>query len=107
VGVSGEPKTTDAEPSASDDLALLAERALEFVQAGSVVGLGSGTAASAFVRALGRRAQRGLTVTCVATVSVTNSFVPTIFISGIPIFVGPEVPKGASRVPSGVRPWRG
>lgn len=71
MGVSGEPKTADAEPSASDDLALLAERALELVQAGSVVGLGSGSAASAFVRALGRRVQRGLTVTCVATSEAT------------------------------------
>ena len=67
MGVREESETTDGAPSASDDLALLAERALEFVRADTVIGLGSGGAASAFVRALGRRVQRGLRVTCVAT----------------------------------------
>lgn len=67
MGVSAEANTTDAESSADADLALLAERALEFVQAGNVIGLGSGAAASAFVRALGQRVQRGLAVSCVAT----------------------------------------
>ena len=64
-------KTTHAPTSVGNDLDLLAERALEFVQAGSTVGLGSGRAARVFVRALGRRAQRGLTITCVATSEVT------------------------------------
>jgi ribose 5-phosphate isomerase A len=57
----------DVRTPVSEDLTLLAERALEFVGADTVVGLGSGRAASAFVRALGDRAQRGLRVTCVAT----------------------------------------
>ena len=67
MGVSAEPNATDVESSAGEDLALLAERALEFIQAGNVIGLGSGAAASAFVRALGRRVQGGLPVSCVAT----------------------------------------
>lgn len=55
----------------SDDLDLLAERALHLVQPNTIVGLGSGRAASACVRALGRRAQAGLRVTCVATSEAT------------------------------------
>jgi ribose 5-phosphate isomerase A len=50
-----------------DDLALLASRALDFVRADTIVGLGSGRASTAFVRALGARAREGLSVTCVAT----------------------------------------
>jgi ribose 5-phosphate isomerase A len=45
-----------------------AERALDFVGDGDVVGLGTGRAATAFVEALGRRMGEGaLTVRCVAT----------------------------------------
>jgi ribose 5-phosphate isomerase A len=46
-------------PSASTDARRLAERAMEFVPDGSVVGLGSGRAASAFIRVLGGRVERG------------------------------------------------
>lgn len=67
ANVIDEGKTTNVEASVGDDLELLADRALGFVQPGNTVGLGSGTTAKAFVRALGRRAQRGLTVSCVAT----------------------------------------
>jgi ribose 5-phosphate isomerase A len=48
-------------------LAALAARALEFVKDGNIVGLGTGRAATAFVRALGRRVQEGLRVTGVPT----------------------------------------
>jgi ribose 5-phosphate isomerase A len=37
------------------------------VRPGTIVGLGSGRASTAFVRALGARASRGLSITCVAT----------------------------------------
>ena len=67
MSVRGTPKAALIDSSVNDDLALLAERALEFVHAGTIVGLGSGHASSAFVRALGERARRGLTVTCVPT----------------------------------------
>ena len=40
----------------------IAERALEFVKDGDVVGLGTGRAASAFVRALGARVRAGLRI---------------------------------------------
>ena len=50
-----------------DPLAALAAHALGFVRAGDVVGLGSGRAASAFVRALAARARNGLRVRGVPT----------------------------------------
>jgi ribose 5-phosphate isomerase A len=71
VEIVDDDKTTHVQTSVGNDLDLLAERALEFVQPGSTVGLGSGRAARVFVRVLGRRAQRGLTITCVATSEVT------------------------------------
>src|SRR5258706_7326279 len=51
----------------SDPLATLAAHALGFVKAGDVVGLGSGRAAGAFVRALAARVRDGLRVRAVAT----------------------------------------
>src|SRR3989475_8211836 len=51
----------------SDPLAALAARALDFVGDGVVVGLGSGRAASAFVRALAARVRDGLRVRGVPT----------------------------------------
>ena len=50
------PMTEEVDPAA---MALLAERALAEVRDGAVVGLGSGRAASAFVRALGERVRAG------------------------------------------------
>jgi len=49
--------TEEVDPAA---MALLAERALAEVRDGALVGLGSGPAASAFVRALGERVRAGL-----------------------------------------------
>lgn len=43
------------------------QRALEWIQEGDVVGLGSGRAALTFVRALGERVKSGLQVRCVPT----------------------------------------
>jgi ribose 5-phosphate isomerase A len=51
----------------SDPLVALATHALGFVGAGAIVGLGSGRAASAFVRALGARVREGLRARGVAT----------------------------------------
>lgn len=50
-----------------DRLAALAEAAAALVETGMVVGLGSGSTAEAFVRALGRRVQQGLTIQGVPT----------------------------------------
>lgn len=48
-------------------LTRIAARALEYVRDGEVIGLGTGRAATAFVRALGERVQGGLRVTGVPT----------------------------------------
>jgi ribose 5-phosphate isomerase A len=55
-----------------ESLAALATHALGFVQAGDVVGLGSGRAAGAFVRALGARVRDGLRVRGVPTSEETE-----------------------------------
>lgn len=52
-------------------LSLLAARALEYVRDGTAVGLGSGRAATAFVRALAARVREGLRVQCVPTSEAT------------------------------------
>lgn len=56
----------------SDPLVALATHALGFVNAGAVVGLGSGRAATAFLRALGARVREGLRVRGVATSEETG-----------------------------------
>lgn len=53
--------------ASSPNLRLVAERALEFVPQGGVVGLGSGRAATEFIRILGERVQQGLQVRGVPT----------------------------------------
>ena len=50
---------------------IIADRALEFVKDGDVVGLGTGRAATAFVRALGVRVQAGLRIHGIPTSQVT------------------------------------
>ncbi len=55
----------------ADPLSAVAARALEHVPAGGVVGLGTGRAASAFVRALAERVQRGLRLRGVPTSEAT------------------------------------
>ncbi len=48
-------------------LQAVAERALDFVERGNAVGLGTGKAASAFIDALARRVRQGLRIRAVAT----------------------------------------
>jgi ribose 5-phosphate isomerase A len=52
---------------ATDPTENLAEQALSYVKEGSRVGLGTGRAATAFIKALSRRVQGGLTIQGVAT----------------------------------------
>ena len=54
-----------------DPLVTLATHALDFVRAGDVVGLGSGRAATAFIRSLGAKVREGLAVRGVATSDAT------------------------------------
>ncbi len=46
---------------------LVAKRAVEFVEDGMVVGLGTGTTATMFIRELASRVQQGLQIRCVAS----------------------------------------
>jgi ribose 5-phosphate isomerase A len=46
---------------------LVARRAVEFVEDGMAVGLGTGSTATLFIRELGKRVQQGLKVRCVAS----------------------------------------
>jgi ribose 5-phosphate isomerase A len=55
-------------PSTQDDLKRIAALvAIDLVQEGMLVGLGTGSTADAWIRALGQRVQSGLTVSCVPT----------------------------------------
>jgi ribose 5-phosphate isomerase A len=71
-------------PSVTDQAQLegLAARALEHVRDGMLVGLGSGAAATAFVRALGARVGRGLRVRGVPTSEATAQLAREV---GVPV----------------------
>src|SRR4030095_5891929 len=63
------------------EAAALAARALEYVRPGNVVGLGTGQAATAFVRALGGRVQQGLRISAVPTSEATATLAGQLGIS--------------------------
>lgn len=44
-----------------------AKKALEYVEDGMVVGLGTGSTAECFIRLLGRKVRRGLSIVCIST----------------------------------------
>ncbi len=54
-------------PPSAEGMQQAAQRALELVQPGMLLGLGTGRAAEAFIRGLGARVAQGLTVTAVTT----------------------------------------
>ena len=63
-------------------MSMIAERALELISDGAVVGLGTGRAATAFVRALGARVKTGLRVRGIATSEATARLATEL---GIPL----------------------
>lgn len=65
-----------------------AERALEYVEDGQVIGLGTGRAATAFVRELAIRMKDGLSVRGVATSGVTETLATEL---GIPLVAMEDV----------------
>lgn len=69
-------------PVSPEDLERLAARAVALVQDGARVGLGSGRAASAFVRALGSRVRQGLSVLGVPTSEATAALAREV---GVPL----------------------
>ncbi len=68
----------------------MANMALEFIKDGDVVGLGTGRAATAFVRALGDAVKAGLRVTAVSTSQVTAALAVQL---GIPLATLEEVSR--------------
>jgi ribose 5-phosphate isomerase A len=75
-------------PTESHDTRAIAERALELVPEGSVVGLGTGRAATAFLRALGERVQTGFRVRGIPTSQATADEASRL---GIPLTTLDEV----------------
>ncbi len=76
---------TSGAPGAQPSMANIA---LEFIKDGDVVGLGTGRAATAFVRALGDAVKAGLRVTAVSTSQVTATLAVQL---GIPLATLEEV----------------
>jgi len=81
-----QPVSSNA-PSAQPSMARIA---LEFIKDGDVVGLGTGRAATAFVRALGDAVRAGLRVTTVSTSQVTAALAMQL---GIPLATLEEAPN--------------
>lgn len=73
-----------------DQLKAIAERALDFISEGNVVGLGTGRAATAFIHALGERIRQGLHVRGVPTSEVSEKLAQEL---GIPVTSLDEVPQ--------------
>lgn len=78
------PESRPERPSVTDQAQLegLAARALEHVRDGMLVGLGSGVAATAFIRVLGARVGRGLRVRGVPTSEATARLAREV---GVPV----------------------
>jgi len=74
--------------AATHDLRAIAERAVEMVQDGNVVGLGTGHAATAFLHALGQRVRAGLRVRGVPTSEASADLARQL---GIPLTTLEEV----------------
>ncbi|MBV9288269.1 MAG: ribose-5-phosphate isomerase RpiA [Hyphomicrobiales bacterium] len=67
-----------------------AKRALDFVEPGMRLGLGSGTTAHAFVDLVGERVKAGLDVRCVATSEATAAQAKAL---GVPLATLDEIPE--------------
>lgn len=68
--------------ASADPLRAVAERALEYVPSNAVIGLGTGHAATAFIRALGEKMRQGLTVRGVPTSKASEQLAREL---GIPL----------------------
>ena len=68
---------------------LAAQRALEFVEDGMALGLGSGTTATLFIHALGKQVRRGLRVRCIASSRASAELAQSL---GIPLTTFEDCP---------------
>jgi ribose 5-phosphate isomerase A len=69
---------------------LVAKRAVEFVEAGMAVGLGTGTTSTMFIRELGVRVVEGLKIRCVASSDASRDLAKSL---GMEVFELPELPE--------------
>ena len=58
--------------------ALVGKRAVEFVEDGMAIGLGTGTTATLFIRSLGERVQQGLKIRCVASSDASHNLAASL-----------------------------
>jgi ribose 5-phosphate isomerase A len=79
----------------TEAFAAVGRRALDYVPDGSVIGLGTGRAATAFVRALGERVRQGLRVRGVPTSEATAALAREL---GIPLASLDEVERLAAAI---------
>ena len=63
----------------------VAQRAVEFVEPGMHVGLGTGTTATMFIRELGKRVATGLEIRCVASSDASESLARSLGINVVPL----------------------
>ncbi|HEY4354280.1 MAG TPA: ribose-5-phosphate isomerase RpiA [Acidobacteriaceae bacterium] len=86
--------------------ALVAQRAVEFVEDGMNVGLGTGSTATLFIRALGERVQQqGLRIRCVASSDASHALAESLGMDVTTLFELPELDvyiDGADEVAPGL-----
>ena len=70
--------------------ALVGQRAVEFVEDGMAVGLGTGTTATLFIKFLGERVQQGLKIRCVASSDASHNLAASL---GIDITTLDKLPE--------------
>src|ERR1700743_2461385 len=58
--------------------ALVGKRAVEFVEDGMAVGLGTGTTSTLFIKALGERVKQGLKIRCVASSDASHNLAASL-----------------------------
>ncbi len=64
----------------ADAKLLVAKRALDFIENGMAVGLGTGTTATLFIRQLGERVQQGLSIRCIASSQASTDLAKSLSI---------------------------
>jgi hypothetical protein len=79
---------------------LAAQRSLEFVEDGMVVGLGSGTTATHFIKLLGERVKQGLKVRGIASSKASEDLATSLSIPVIDFHVSAEIDVAIERTRS-------
>jgi len=78
-------------PNADDAKRLAAQKSLEFISNGMVVGLGTGSTATHFIRLLGEKVQRGLKVRGISSSKVSEDLAKSLSIPIIDLQQCPEI----------------